>query len=110
MLPHHYLRSCILLVLADRPAYGYDLRPTLMELGCGMASSSQVYRALRGMEADGLVVSCWESSDAGPPRRTYHLTESGQRQLASYTEAIAEGARHVEAFLSRRRRPMVATA
>jgi DNA-binding PadR family transcriptional regulator len=60
-----------------------------------------LYRALRAMEQEGLVGSRWEPSEAGPPRRTYHLTEEGEDWLHAWAGTLRETQRIVGAFLTR---------
>lgn len=100
-LPRHYLQSCLLLLISDDPTYGYDLRDRLPELGLVQRDWGQLYRTLRGMEQAGLVLSCWESSGAGPSRRTYHLTEKGAERLAEWAHGMERGQARVNLFLSR---------
>ena len=38
-----------------------------------------VYRTLRQLEKDGLVISGWDTSKDGPARRLYSLTDAGPR-------------------------------
>jgi PadR family transcriptional regulator len=40
-----------------------------------------VYRTLRQLEKDGLVVSGWDTSKEGPARRLYSLTDAGRAYL-----------------------------
>jgi DNA-binding PadR family transcriptional regulator len=42
------------------------------------------------MEKDQLVSSWWEPSQAGPARRTYILTDEGQRALGSSVNSLRE--------------------
>ena len=74
-LPRNYLRPCLLLLIAEKPSYGYDLLVRLGELGLRHVDPGMLYRSLRAMEQEGLVRSSWQGSDIGPPRRTYQLSE-----------------------------------
>jgi len=40
-----------------------------------------IYRALRALEADGLVVSRWSVKESGPAKRLYRITEEGEEFL-----------------------------
>jgi PadR family transcriptional regulator PadR len=53
------------------------------------------------MEQDGLVVSWWEHSSAGPARRSYRLTEEGVDWLHAWAGALREGRRFLTAYLDR---------
>lgn len=87
VLPKNFLRPCLLLLLHENPAHGYDLRERLRPLGFSRDDPGRLYRALRGLEAAGLVRSKWQSSSGGPDRRTYSLTPAGEERLR---EAAAE--------------------
>jgi PadR family transcriptional regulator PadR len=100
VLPRNFLQASLLQLLGRKPGYGYDLRDQLVAMGVRPHDFGQLYRTLRAMEKDGLVLSCWESSEAGPSRRTYHLTDKGRAQLAAWAEGMAAGRRIVERFLA----------
>jgi PadR family transcriptional regulator PadR len=80
-LPRHYLRPCLLLLLAEGPSHGYELLEQVRALGLRGAEAGGLYRCLRTMEKDEIVSSWWEPSQAGPARRTYRLTATGQGAL-----------------------------
>lgn len=100
-LPRHFLQATLLLLIGRRPAYGYSLRAQLLSLGVVRQDWSQLYRSLRSMERSGLVVSCWENSESGPARRTYHVTEKGSAQLEDWAQGIAGARRLASEFLTR---------
>ncbi|MBW3620869.1 MAG: helix-turn-helix transcriptional regulator [Actinobacteria bacterium] len=100
-LPRSFLRPCLLLLLAETPSHGYDLLEQLAELGLPTADPGGLYRVLRALEREGLVDSRWETSDAGPARRTYELTAEGVEWLHAWAGALAEGRRLVGGFLRR---------
>jgi poly-beta-hydroxybutyrate-responsive repressor len=79
--PRNFLQPCLLLLLAERSDHGYDLASRLRELHVAEGDPGAVYRALRGLERHGLVRSTWQTSDAGPARRTYRLTPAGLADL-----------------------------
>src|ERR671936_905368 len=68
-LPRNYMRSCILLLLREEPAHGYDLLQRLRPLGFERDDPGRLYRALRWLEGEKLVRSTWEPSETGPDRR-----------------------------------------
>lgn len=75
--PRNFLQPCLLLLLRERSDHGYDLVSRLRELHVVDGDAGAVYRALRGLERNGLVRSSWQTSDAGPARRTYQVTPAG---------------------------------
>lgn len=52
------------------------------------------------MEHDGLVISDWEQSDFGPPRRVYELTALGRRSTEQHRLALRRSRDHLDAMLS----------
>jgi len=79
--PRNFLQPCLLLLLRERSDHGYDLVNRLRELHLGEGDAGAVYRALRGLERQGLVRSTWQTSQAGPARRTYQITLPGLADL-----------------------------
>lgn len=98
---HEYVEACIMLALGEGPAYGYGLKAELDELGLSGLDRGRIYRALRSMEADGLVVSHWDTAGRGPARRTYDLTSRGHQRLAAQAVAVRRQRRQLTRFLSR---------
>jgi len=87
-LPRAYLRPCILVLLAEGPAHGYELLEGVRRLGFGGADAGGLYRTLRAMEREVLVSSWWEASPSGPARRTYELNVDGEVALARAVEEL----------------------
>src|SRR5947199_10493340 len=87
-LPRHYLRQCLLLLLAEGPSHGYDLLEQVRRLGIKGAEPGGLYRYLRLMEKEELVRAWWEPSQSGPARRTYLLTDAGSQALREAFEAL----------------------
>jgi poly-beta-hydroxybutyrate-responsive repressor len=89
-LPRHYLRPCLLLLLAEGPSHGYELLEHVRQLGISGAEPGGLYRYLRAMEREEFVSSWWEPSQSGPARRTYVLTEWGQQALKESVESLRD--------------------
>ena len=100
-LPRNFLRPCVLLLLREHPSYGYDLLERLPALGFERGDPGRLYRTLRGLEADGLVVSAWAASPEGPDRRVYRLTRSGMEELHRVSTRLVQTKETVDVFLSR---------
>ncbi len=99
--PKDFLRPCLLLLLREHPAHGYDLLERTQAFGFKSSDPGRLYRALRALERDGLVHSTWEVSDTGPDRRIYQLTRPGMEELHRRVRAIAGTRRLMDAFLGR---------
>jgi len=100
-LPKDFLRSCLLLLLREEPAHGYELVERTPTLGVGSQDPGGLYRALRKLEQDGMVRSAWERSESGPHRRIYQITRAGGEELHRRSLELAAGAEAIETFIAR---------
>ncbi len=100
-LPRDYLRAGLLLLIAEAPAHGYDLLEHISELGFRTNDPGGLYRALRAMEAEGYVESSWDHQNAGPPRRTYRLSQAGGELLQAWAGAVRDASRWLDSYLAR---------
>lgn len=83
------MRPTLLLLMLQGPAHGYDLTERMGKFGVKDIDPSLIYRALRGMEEDGLVTSAWDEQETqGPPRRVYTLSVEGREALAYYMDEL----------------------
>ncbi len=97
-----FLQPCLLLLLAEKPHHGYSL---LEELGKqnllgGEADVGNLYRALRRMEAENLVVSVWSEPGPGPNKRIYTITPRGEEFLKGWTAMLEQRTRQLNRFLA----------
>lgn len=100
-LPRSFLRPCLLLLLREQPAHGYELLERLRLFGFDGSDPGGLYRTLRQLEEDGLVRSAWEPSSNGPQRRIYELTRSGMEELHASAKSLAACSEVLSTFLSR---------
>lgn len=100
--PKNFLQPCLLLLLFQRPSHGYDLLDRLAQAGLsiGAPDPAAVYRTLRQMERDGLVLSRWDPSTHGPPRRTYELSSEGEDLLHTWAQSIRQNRKVLERYLT----------
>ena len=92
----------LLLLLRERASHGYELLERLPELiPDERIDMGNLYRVLRALEEDGLVVSEWSAGEPGPGRRTYELTDAGRRLLDAWAAALRANQEHVSSFLDR---------
>lgn len=97
-----FIQPCLLLLLRQKPAYGYELIENLTGFGLMQTPDpGAVYRNLRRMEEDGLVQSHWDTSGTGPPRRFYKLTGEGEDVLRAWVLTIKKNKELLEEFLQR---------
>lgn len=99
----------LLLLLRDGPGYGYDLRRELHARSLDF-DRAVIYRGLREMERDGLIASHWTSSEAGPRRRVYRLTQGGHEELRRIAGEIEEARDGHDLFLRAYRQKRHSTA
>ncbi len=100
-LPRNYLRPCLLLLLAEGTAHGYELMEQVGTLGLDRVDAGGLYRCLRAMDEEGLVTSTWEPSVSGPARRTYELTDEGREWLHVVAGSMAHVLRSLTTYRSR---------
>lgn len=74
------LEFCILSVLSQGDAYTNDIIQKL-KLSKLIVVEGTLYPLLTRLKNTGLLSYRWEESTSGPPRKYYHLTETGQRIL-----------------------------
>lgn len=84
--PERYIQPSLLMALLDGASYGYELLQRLPEFGFLRedASPGMIYRHLRQMEEEELLVSRWEAEGAGPAKRVYELTPAGREVLEAW--------------------------
>ena len=99
--PRRFILPAILLLLSERPGYGYGLVPRLKELRFGHVDRPAVYRALAQLERDDLVHVSSQSSTAGQSRRVYRVTPLGEQVLRVWMGVIKEEHDYLEQVLRR---------
>jgi poly-beta-hydroxybutyrate-responsive repressor len=95
--PRKFLQPCLLLLLLDGPSHGYDLIRRLEPYDVTHDDPGHVYRALRSLEAEGLVSSVWAPSMNGPARRVYDITLPGRSALLGWVDEL----QHLQALVQR---------
>lgn len=83
-----FLAAGILATLRGWNAHGYRLGRELVKAGLPVLDSATLYRTLRELERAGLVSSFWDTSSAGPARRMYSLTKTGEVVLSNWVETL----------------------
>ncbi len=99
-----FIEPALLLLLRDQSTHGYDLADSLTEfVPSERIDLGNLYRLLRALEAEGVVVSQWRDDLPGRPRRTYELSATGRQLLDGWAEALDQANRRIAAFLERYR-------
>jgi len=73
----------MLFVIDELPSHGYSIAKEIERRSSGYLklTASTVYSALRRLEAEGLVLSTWQSAASSQKRRRYELTDKGKQLL-----------------------------
>ena len=80
------LEFCVLLMIARRERYGYEIISELEKRPSLTARESTVYPLLRRLLKEGYLSSSWRDSAQGlPPRKYYAMTDRGR----AYLEAMS---------------------
>ena len=99
--PKNFARPCLLLLLAEAPAHGYELIERLRPFGFDLSDPASVYKTLRVLENDGHVTSEWELSARGPARRVYSITADGHEMLQAWAHTLTKNREILGMFLVR---------
>lgn len=78
------LEGIVLALLAQGPAYGYDITARLRERGFDSIVEGTVYALLLRVEKRGLVDVEKVPSLQGPPRKVYSLNAEGRAHLDEF--------------------------
>src|SRR5215467_10735650 len=76
------LDLCLLAVIDEGPAYGYEMTKRLRERGLSFVGEGSIYPLLGRLEGDGLVQTYRAASNGGPPRKYYWRSSAGLIALA----------------------------
>jgi poly-beta-hydroxybutyrate-responsive repressor len=85
--PRNWLTPVTLVLLREESSYGYELMERLEEFGFEQIRAGTLYRTLRRTDKEGLSKSEWDTSEGGPARRMYSITEAGESYLAAWAQA-----------------------
>ncbi|HHY74815.1 MAG TPA: poly-beta-hydroxybutyrate-responsive repressor [Bacillus bacterium] len=98
--PKNFIVPFILLSLRDLNCHGYKILQQLMDFGFSTIDQGNLYRMLRQLEKDDIVKSEWDTSEAGPAKRIYSLTEAGEKYLKTCVYSLEHYQSMLEQFFS----------
>ncbi len=104
---YRFVEPVVLLLLKKKGcSYGYDLAGDLEEHALTDASieKAALYRTLRQLEANGNVVSEWETDQSGPARRVYRLTPQGHKHLEEWAAVLEHVSKSMTRFVREARK------
>src|SRR5579859_7078102 len=84
----NWLVPVLLLMLREWSSYGYELMEKMAAFGLAAVNPGTFYRTLRQMEKDGMVSSSWDTSEGGPARRIYSITQAGENYLKFWASSL----------------------
>ncbi|WP_048127460.1 MULTISPECIES: PadR family transcriptional regulator [unclassified Methanosarcina] len=90
----------ILIFLMQGPAYGSLIFKKMEEqIPFKLFDSPTLYRTLDKLEKKGIVNSWWDTSEKGPAKKWYQITDKGIEMLGEYREDIIMRIKDMEFFL-----------
>lgn len=78
----------IMLLIKEKPYYGYELTAALKDTIYLGLSDGAVYPILKRLEKSGWTYSYWDTPEDGPRRKYYQLTEIGATALENRLEVF----------------------
>src|ERR1700683_1545903 len=75
------LDICLLAVMSDGPAYGYEMTKRLRARGLSTVGEGSIYPLLGRLHGAGWVKPRRAASSGGPPRKYYSLSPAGELAL-----------------------------
>ncbi len=103
-LRRHWLELYLLLLIAEKPSYGYELSTKLKDFGImisGIGQMGNLYRILSQLEAEGFVKTDWDTQESGPARKIYIITDIGLLFLRDAMSSVIEMEKTTEKFVER---------
>ncbi len=94
----NWLVPILLLMLREWSSYGYELMERMATFGLHAMNAGTFYRTLRQMEKEGMVSSCWDTSEGGPARRMYSITEAGEAYLKYWADSLDQYQKMMDTF------------
>jgi len=94
----NWLVPILLLMLRQWSSYGYELMEKMSAFGLAAMNPGTFYRTLRQMEKDGMVSSNWDTSEGGPARRVYSITDAGEAYLNYWAQSLDQYQRMMDTF------------
>jgi PadR family transcriptional regulator len=94
----NWLVPILLLMLRQWSSYGYELMEKMSTFGLAAMNPGTFYRTLRQMEKDGMVSSNWDTSEGGPARRVYSITDAGEAYLNYWAQSLDQYQRMMDTF------------
>lgn len=97
-----HLPAFILLTLAEGSAYGGAIYSSLIEnIPNFQCDQGAIYRTLKQLEDDGAVIFSWDTTNSGPAKKIYTITDTGLKQLDDWKNDIEKRILYLKYFLDK---------
>ncbi|QTF71496.1 PadR family transcriptional regulator [Arthrobacter woluwensis] len=90
------LEGIVLALLAEQPAYGYEITARLRDRGFADIAEGTIYALLVRLEQKKLVDVQKVPSEKGPPRKVFTLNAQGAQELDEFWNTWTFLAQHIE--------------
>jgi PadR family transcriptional regulator PadR len=81
------LEFCILLMIKQKPTYGYEIISTLEKYPILAARENTIYPLLRRLQKEEFIISSWQEGVEGlPPRKYYSIINKGLEYIAMMSQ------------------------
>ncbi|MEZ2371347.1 MULTISPECIES: PadR family transcriptional regulator [Arthrobacter] len=90
------LEGIVLALLAEQPAYGYEITARLRDRGFADIAEGTIYALLVRLEQKKLVDVQKVPSEKGPPRKVFTLNAQGAQELDEFWKTWTFLAQHIE--------------
>jgi PadR family transcriptional regulator len=97
--PKNMLLPLLLISLWQCNSYGYELMQKTAAFLEELINPGTVYRTLRQLEKNENIQSTWQTSENGPARRMYSITDAGVAYLNLRIASLEQYQRNMDAFL-----------
>jgi PadR family transcriptional regulator len=77
------LDLCLLALMEEGPAYGYEMTKRLRGRGLSIVGEGSIYPLLGRLEREGLVETYRDDNEGGRVRKYYRPSDEGRRVLAA---------------------------
>lgn len=78
------LQGCLLILINQKPYYGYEISQGLSQYGFEDVPKGTIYPLLISMERKELIFSKMQPSKEGPKRKYYYITDNGRQALETF--------------------------
>jgi PadR family transcriptional regulator, regulatory protein PadR len=90
-----WITPFLLVILRERDCYGFELARQVIDFDLGATRSEAVYRALRQMKKEGIVVSKSERPGSEPCRLRYSITALGEAYMEYLANVLGQYGKEV---------------